>query len=87
MKNFTDCIRSRDTGCGIQRAWEEAVTIAVSVESYRREKKVRWDPVKEEIVYRGGFESAKPRQIPSGLACAEIGPLPDVYNCDKQVFI
>ena len=51
IKNFIDCIRSRETPrCGMQRAWEEAVTIAMSVESYRGEKKVRWDAVKEEIV-------------------------------------
>ncbi len=51
MKNFIDCVRSRETPrCGPQRAWEEAVAIAMAVESYRREKKVRWDPVTEEIV-------------------------------------
>ncbi len=51
MANFIDCVRSRQTpNCGTQRAWEEAVTIAMSVEAYRKERKVRWDPVKEEIV-------------------------------------
>ncbi|HVX65333.1 MAG TPA: Gfo/Idh/MocA family oxidoreductase [Bryobacteraceae bacterium] len=51
MRNFIDCVRSRQTpNCGMQRAYEEAVTIALSVEAYRQERKVRWDSVKEEIV-------------------------------------
>jgi predicted dehydrogenase len=51
MRNFIDCVRSRELPrCNVQRAWEEAVTIMMSVESYRREKKVRWDAVTETIV-------------------------------------
>ena len=51
MRDFIDCVRSRaETRCGVQRAWEEAVTIIMSVESYRRERKVRWDPAREQIV-------------------------------------
>jgi len=51
MRNFIDCIRSGETPrCGMDRAWEEAVTVVMSVEAYRRERKVRWDPVKEQIV-------------------------------------
>jgi hypothetical protein len=51
MRNFIDCIRSGERPrCDIQRAWEEAVTIVMSVESYRRERKVKWDTVREEIV-------------------------------------
>ena len=51
MRNFIDCIRSSETPrCGIQRAWEEAVTVVMSVEAYRQERKVRWDPVHERIV-------------------------------------
>jgi predicted dehydrogenase len=51
MRNFIDCIRSGETPrCGIDRAWQEAVTVVMSVEAYRKERKVRWDPVKEEIV-------------------------------------
>lgn len=51
MKNFFDCVRSRELPrCHVGRAFEEAVTIMMSVEAYRREKKVRWDPEKEEIV-------------------------------------
>ncbi|MGE5646584.1 MAG: Gfo/Idh/MocA family protein [Acidobacteriota bacterium] len=51
MENFIDCVRTRKTpNCGVDRAFEEGVTIAMAVEAYRKERKVRWDPVKEEIV-------------------------------------
>ncbi len=51
MRNFIDCVRSRQTpNCGVDRAFQEGVTIAMSVEACRKERKVRWDPVKEEIV-------------------------------------
>jgi predicted dehydrogenase len=51
QRNFVDCIRSGETPrCGIQRAFEEAVCVVMSVEAYKKERKVRWDPVKEEIV-------------------------------------
>ena len=51
MRNFVDCIRSGETPrCGIDRAFEEAVTVVMSVEAFRKERKVRWDTAKEEIV-------------------------------------
>ena len=51
MQNFVDCIRSRERPrCHVDRAFEEAVALIMSLESYRRETKVKWDPVKEEIV-------------------------------------
>ncbi|ACB77788.1 Gfo/Idh/MocA family protein [Opitutus terrae] len=51
MQNFFDCVRSRELPrCHVDRAFEEAVALVMSVESYRREAKVKWDPVKEEIV-------------------------------------
>jgi predicted dehydrogenase len=51
MQNFVDCTRSRELPrCHVDRAFEEAVTLLMSVESFRRDAKVRWDPVKEEIV-------------------------------------
>jgi hypothetical protein len=34
----------------VDRAFEEAAALLMSVEAYRQERKVRWDPVKEEIV-------------------------------------
>lgn len=51
MQNFVDCVRSRETPrCGVDRAFQEAVALIMSVESYRRDQKVKWDPVKEVIV-------------------------------------
>ncbi|MFB3830042.1 MAG: Gfo/Idh/MocA family oxidoreductase [Bryobacteraceae bacterium] len=50
-QDFVDSIRTRATPrCGIDRAFEEAVTIAMSIEAYRRRREVRWDANKEEIV-------------------------------------
>ncbi len=51
QRNFVDSIRGLDKPrCGLDRAWEEAVTIVMSVESYFKERKVKWDPVNEQIV-------------------------------------
>jgi predicted dehydrogenase len=51
MRDFIDCIRSGETPrCGMDRAWEEAVTVIMSVESYFKERKVKWDRVNEEVV-------------------------------------
>lgn len=51
MRNWIDSIRGLDKPrCGMDRAWEEAVTIVMSVESYFKERKVKWDPVNELIV-------------------------------------
>jgi len=51
IRNFIDCVRSGETPrCGIDRAWEEVVTVIMSVESYFKERKVKWDPVNEQIV-------------------------------------
>ncbi len=51
MQNFFDCVRSRELPrCHVDRAFEEAVALLMSVEAYRREAKVKWDPVKEAIV-------------------------------------
>jgi hypothetical protein len=51
MQNFVDCVRSRELPrCHVDRAFEEAVALLMSLEAYRRDTKVRWDPVKEEIV-------------------------------------
>ncbi len=51
MENFLDCVRSREVPrCGIDRAFEEAVALLMSLEAYRRGRMVRWDPAKEAIV-------------------------------------
>ena len=51
MENLFDCIRTGDKPrCGVDRAFEEAVAICMSVEAYRRRRTVRWDARQEEIV-------------------------------------
>ena len=50
-QDFVDCIRTRQKPrCHVDAAFEEAVTVVMSIEAYRRRREVRWDPVKEEIV-------------------------------------
>jgi predicted dehydrogenase len=51
MENLFDCIRTGEKPrCGVDRAFEEAVAICMSVEAYRRRRTVRWDARQEEIV-------------------------------------
>ena len=51
MQDFLGCVRSRALPrCHVDRAFEEAVALLMSVEAYRQERKVRWDPVREAIV-------------------------------------
>jgi hypothetical protein len=51
MANFIECARSRALPrCGVDRAFQEAVALLMSVEAFRRERKVRWDVQKEEII-------------------------------------
>ena len=51
QRNWIDSIRGQDKPrCGMDRAWEEAVTIVMSVESFFKERKVKWDPVNEVVM-------------------------------------
>jgi predicted dehydrogenase len=51
QRDFIDCVRSGQTPrCGLDRAWAEAVTVVMSVEAYFKERRVKWDPVNEEII-------------------------------------
>ena len=51
MEDFLECVRSRALPrCHVDRAFEEAAAIVMSVEAYKQGRKVRWDPDKEEIV-------------------------------------
>jgi predicted dehydrogenase len=51
MQDFIDCVRTRGLPrCHVDRAFEEAVALLMSVEAYKRERKVRWDPAKEAII-------------------------------------
>ncbi len=50
-QDFIDCVRSRALPrCGVDRAFEEAATVFLSVEAYKRQAKVRWDAAREEIL-------------------------------------
>jgi predicted dehydrogenase len=51
QRDWIDSIRSGQVPrCGMDRAFEEGVTIVMAVESYFKERKVKWDPVNESIV-------------------------------------
>ncbi len=51
MADFIECVRTRALPrCNVDRAFEEAAALLMSVEAYRRGRKVRWDPAKEAIV-------------------------------------
>lgn len=51
MENFLQCVRTRErTWCNEDEAFIEAVTLLMSVESYRRKRLVRWDPKWEWII-------------------------------------
>lgn len=48
--DFFNCVRSRGTPkCSTHEAFVETATYLMSVESYHRQRTVRWDAVKEEI--------------------------------------
>jgi len=51
MENFLTCVRTRKKSwCNEDEAFIEAVTLLMSVESYKKKKQVRWDSRKERIV-------------------------------------
>jgi len=51
MADFFNCVRVRGVPkCPVDEAFIESATFLMSVESYKRQRLVRWDPVKEEIV-------------------------------------
>jgi hypothetical protein len=51
MGDWVNCIQSRGTPkCSTDEAFIETATFLMSLESYRKQRKVRWDAVKEEIV-------------------------------------
>jgi hypothetical protein len=50
MRDFINCVRSGERpSCHVDRAFEEGVVIAMAMESYRKQRKVRWNAEKEEI--------------------------------------
>lgn len=51
MEDWINCIRTRGTPkCSVDEAFIEAATSLMSLEAQKRQRKVRWDPAKEEIV-------------------------------------
>lgn len=50
MRNFLDCIRSgQEPACPFELGYRVSVACRMAVESYRRQRTVRWDPVLEQI--------------------------------------
>jgi predicted dehydrogenase len=51
MQNFLDCIRSgKEPNCPFELGFRVSIACRMAVESYRRQRTVRWDAVKEEII-------------------------------------
>lgn len=51
IANFFDCVRSgKEPNCPFDLGFRVAIASRMSVDSYRQERMLRWDPVKEEIV-------------------------------------
>ena len=51
MADFIECVRTRALPrCHVDRAFEEAAALLMSVESFKLNRKVRWDSAKETIV-------------------------------------
>jgi predicted dehydrogenase len=51
VKNFFECVESgKEPSCPFELGFRVAMACRMVVESYRQERVMRWDPVKEEIV-------------------------------------
>lgn len=51
MQNFLDCIREgREPNCPFDVGFRVSIACRMAVDSYRQGRRVRWDPVKEEVV-------------------------------------
>lgn len=51
VKNFFECVESgKEPTCSFELGFRVAIACRMVVESYRRERMVKWDPAKEEIV-------------------------------------
>lgn len=51
MENFLECVRTREkTWCNEDEAFIEAVTLLMSVESFKKKRQVRWDSRSERII-------------------------------------
>ena len=51
MQNFLDCVRTgKEPNCPFEIGFRVSIACRMAVESYRQQRTMRWDPVKEEIV-------------------------------------
>ena len=51
MQNFLECVRTREEpACSGRTAYATMVVIALAIESYRTQKAMRFDPVREELL-------------------------------------
>jgi len=51
MQNFMDCIRSgKPVNCPVELGFRISIACRMAVDSYRQQRTMRWDPVKEEVV-------------------------------------
>ncbi|MFB3826457.1 MAG: Gfo/Idh/MocA family protein [Bryobacteraceae bacterium] len=51
MANFLDCVRTgKEPNCPFDVGFRVSIACRMAVESYRQQRTVRWDPVREEIV-------------------------------------
>jgi hypothetical protein len=51
LQNFFDCVRSgKEPNCPVDLGFRVAIACRMAVNSFRQERKLRWDPVQEEIV-------------------------------------
>jgi predicted dehydrogenase len=51
LEDFLNCVRTRaKPQCDEDEAFIETATLLMSMEAYRQQRQVRWDPVKEEII-------------------------------------
>jgi predicted dehydrogenase len=50
-QDFVDAVHKRSMPrCNVDHAFQEVATLCMSLAAYKQERKVRWDPIKEEIV-------------------------------------
>ena len=51
MQDFLTSVRTREkTQCNEDEAFIEAAVLLMSIESYKQQRQVRWDPVAEKII-------------------------------------
>jgi len=51
MQNFLDCVRTgKQPNCPFELGFRVSIACRMAVDSYRQQRTMRWDPVKEEIV-------------------------------------